>query len=356
MKIITNPASGYKYARLNTGNKAKPYVKMTLGTRSPEEARKKAKAANLSKIEAAMQAGNLSKQAIARLAAGKKVNTEDAAAQWLARGPSRDESPATTAKNRAVLEQWFAFSPALRKTAPMSIEEEHVASFINRPDPDVGKATRQRQLSVIRMFLRYCADLGLVKENVAGQGRMRVQHRGLSQKQREPKKVEPFTDAEVNTILAGTEGWWRWASGIAAATGMRLGDICQLEHASLSVPGHIVVHLDKVDRRVCLPINDTVTPGLAKVLSEIPPSDSAYIFPEQQKQYEDIKSGRPKFSVYYSRELARLGIESKGGRKSFHSLRHTAITRWAKIGFDPEQCADFAGHSNSKTTKGYIHG
>jgi integrase len=64
---------------------------------------------------------------------------------------------------------------------------------------------------------------------------------------------------------------------------------------------------------------------------------------------------RPKFSTYFGRILDAMGVDRSSSRKSFHSLRHAAITRWAKIGFDPEQCADFAGHGNSKVTKGYIH-
>lgn len=349
MKLVTNKASGRVYAKLKTGNAARPYMKMSLGTKSAEEARKKAKAAKLPQIEAALQAGSLSQQAIARLTVGKKLSTEKAAEQWIASGPNRGDAPATLAKNRSVLDHWFNHTPAVRAMAPMSIDESHIAPFINRQDEDVGARTRMRQLSVIRMFLRYCADLGVAQGNAAN--RVKVDHRSLSHEQREPKKVAPFTTAEISKIVANTEGWWRWATAISAATGMRLGDICQLEHASLAVPGHIIVWTDKRDGRVCLPIKDKITPGLAEALAEIPPSDSPYLFPEQKAQYDDVKSGRPKFSVYFSRELAALGIEGK----SFHSLRHYAISRWKRDGFSLDECKDYAGHSNSKTTQGYIH-
>jgi len=32
------------------------------------------------------------------------------------------------------------------------------------------------------------------------------------------------------------------------------------------------------------------------------------------------------------------------------------LTRWKAEGFDLEACADYAGHSSTKTTEGYIHG
>lgn len=348
MKLAVNKASGRVYARLKTGNPAQPYIKITLGTKSAEEARRKAKEANLGQIESALQAGQLSQQAIARLTVGKKFTVEQSAAQWLAAATNRGESPATTAKSATVIEQWLASSSALRSLPPMAIKEEHIAPWINR-SADVGVATRRRQLSVLRMLLRYCADLGIAQGNAAN--RVNVNTRALTHAQREPKQVAPFTAAEVKKILTHTEGWWRWAVGISYATGLRLGDVAQLEHASLAVPGHLIVHTDKRDRRVCLPINDRLTPGLAEILSEIPPTDSPYLFPEQAKQYEDITSGRPKFSVYFGRLLAGMGIE----RRSFHSLRHTAISRWKREGFSLDECKSFAGHTNTKTTQGYVH-
>jgi integrase len=68
-----------------------------------------------------------------------------------------------------------------------------------------------------------------------------------------------------------------------------------------------------------------------------------------------VKSGRAKFSVYFGRILDAIGIDRKCGRKSFHSLRHAALTRWDREGFSLDQCKDYAGHSSAKTTAGYIH-
>jgi integrase len=355
MKLVHNNASGRIYAKLKTGNPEKPYIKYSLGTKNEAEAKKKAKALKLAEVEAALQLGPLSQQVISRLTVGRKVTTEQAVQRWLASGAARDEAPATTAKNEAVMRQWFAFTPGVAKLPPSAITTEHVSAFVNRSDEDAGYNTRLRQLTVIRVFLRYCADMGIVQGNVAGPGHLDVQHRKLSHEQLEPKQVAPFTDAELRKILDNTEGWWRWATAISAAASLRLGDIAKLEYAELAIPGHIVAHTNKRRRRVCLPINEKVTPGLASILAEIPPSDSNYVFPEQAAQYDDVKSGRPKFSVYYGRLLDSLGIDRQGGRKSFHSLRHMAITRWERIGFSLDQCAEYAGHSSTKTTKGYVH-
>lgn len=349
MKLTKDKESGHIYARLKTGNTAKPYLRMTLGTKSAAEARQKAKDANLEKIEAALQAGSLSTEAIARLSVGRKVTTQQAGERWLAAAENRGESPATTAKNASVLQQWYAFDPAVAKLPPMALNEDHIAPFVNRTT-EVSARTRERQLSVLRTFCRYCADLGLAKGNAAN--RVKVNLRGLTHQQREPKEIKPFTAAEVKRIVSEAEGFWRWATGIGYATGLRLGDVCQLEHACLSQPGHIVVWTEKRDRRVCLPVNEKLTPGLAGVLAEVPPTDSRFLFPDAAAQYDDIASGRPKFSMQFKRLVESLGIEGK----SFHSLRHAAISRWQKDGFSLDECKTYAGHSNSKTTKGYIHG
>jgi integrase len=203
------------------------------------------------------------------------------------------------------------------------------------------------------MFFRYCVDLGLTSANVASQ--VEVNHRELSHAQRETRTILPFTAAEVRRIVENETGWWRWATAISAATGLRLGDVATLEHATLATPRHIAVWTDKRDRRVLLPVNDRLTPGLAAVLAEIPPTDSPFLFPEQAAQYDDVKAGRPKFSIYFARVLDKLGIDRQAGRKSFHSLRHTAITRWEKAGFSLDECKDFAGHADAKTTQGYLH-
>jgi integrase len=347
MKLTTNKASGRIYARLRSGNPAKPYVRLSLGTTSAAEAKQKAKAANLAKIESAMQAGQLSQQAIARLTVGHKLTTGQAAEQWIDGAEHRGESPSTTAKSRAVLSQWFDALPAVKALPPMAIAEEHIAPFVNRTD-DAGAATRTRQLSVLRQFCRYLADLGLTQGNAAR--RVKVNHRALSHEQREKKIVQPFTEAEIKKLLRES-GWWRWAVGLSSTTALRLGDVCQLEWACLTEPRHIVVWTDKRDRRICLPIDDKVTPGLAPILAEIPPNDTPYLFPEQKAQYDDIKTGRPKFSVYFGRLLESLGIEGK----SFHGLRHTAISRWHRDGFDPETCKTYAGHTSDKAHEGYVH-
>lgn len=268
---------------------------------------------------------------------GSELTTKQVFVKWLEVTKSRGDAASSIAKNHAIGDYWFRFSPAVSDLPPRFITEDHIASFINRPDTAAGVSTRERHLSSIRMFLRYCEDTGLTARNVAS--RVRVDLRSLNQIKRDPRKVVPFTAAEVQQILSNSKGWWRWATAISNATALSLGEICQLKHEQLTKPGCLIVWTENRARCVGLPIDDHVTPELAVVLAEIPPSDSPFMFPPQAAQYSDIGSGRPKFSVQFMRLLDSLSIEGR----SFNSLRQTAIARWKSIGFDPSAlvtCSD----------------
>jgi integrase len=350
MKLTRNPTSKKIFASLATGRPEQPRVRLSLGTRSIKEAEKLARGAKLSEIEAALKLGQLSAEAITRLTHGRKITTADAVERWLAGGAVRGDSESTTTKNRAVLEQWFAWQPKLRKVSPLRLEPEHFHAFLNQSGR-AGAATRRRWLAVFGSFCRYLADNGLVTKNPLRD--VSIDLRLLTHPQREGKEQLPFTPKEISTIVQNTDGFWRAAVLISHATALRLSDVVELEWACFSIPGHVAVWTMKRDKRVLLPIDDTITPGLAVALRDVPPNAGRFLFPSEQKRYADVKTGRPWFSVTFGRILERLELKAPG--KSFHSIRHTAISRWANQGFELEACALYAGHSSTKTTKGYVH-
>ncbi len=86
------------------------------------------------------------------------------------------------------------------------------------------------------------------------------------------------------------------------------------------------------------------------------------MFPVERQMHRDPHR-RAALSVRFTRLVQRLGIEGK----SFHDLRHMAATQKfnkadkAELAkklaenLTMEQIATLLGHSNIKTTKGYIH-
>lgn len=352
MTTTTHKKSKRKFAELTGKDHGR--IRISLGTTSKREAAALADRANLKEIELAAKAGRLTQETITRLTHGKRVTLRQCVAGWHDTAPLRGESAGTADRNLSFVNQWLAFC-GLEKKSPLAAEPGHIYDWINRPDGG-AKSSRDRALNAVRSLFRYMVDAGFTTGNPARM--VKVNTRALTHEQRERQEWQPFTPAEVKTLLASldleheNELFFYLAAAISHATAMRLGDVASLEWATLTQPNHIIVWTDKRDRRVSLPINEKTTPGLAAALGRVPYNDTPYLFPEQRARYEDPKA-RAWFSVTFGRLLERAGV--KGPGKSFHSLRHTALTRWDAQGFSLEECADFAGHTSTKTTQSYIH-
>ena len=158
-------------------------------------------------------------------------------------------------------------------------------------------------------------------------------------------------------MLVGGPGLYpRFACHLSLEYGLRLSDIAKLEWASFDKPGRIIVWTDKHDRRIELPLHPEtlglIGSGLAALaaLRDGPHNHGRWVFPDQAAIASD-PSDRAKLSVYFSRQLKRLGIHGK----SFHSLRHTFATRRAKLGDTIDEIRLKMGHVSTATTGGYVH-
>lgn len=325
-------------------------TRISTGTSDIAEARRIAH--DLEQIETNARHADLVRRAAdAVIHGGKSMTAEKAGKQWLQWCRSVGLSEQTILKNETVLHLFLARWPELRSKPVSAITEDHVGAFVNDPGPTKA-STRTRKLAAMRSMFKVWVAKAYVTSNPAAI--TRVVRRKLQHHQLEPATRRPFTEDQFMRLMASLsqldDAFFARITAIGWATGLRLGDIVTLEWDQLSVPHHIVVWTEKRTTRVCLPINDFLTPGLAAALGEIPPNDSPFVFAEQAAEFE-IPKKRSKLSVYFGRLVERAGLEGV----SFHSLRHARITTWRSIGFSLEECAEFAGHRDTKTTKGYIH-
>ncbi|MEZ5275385.1 MAG: tyrosine-type recombinase/integrase [Opitutaceae bacterium] len=334
MRIKTRADNGYKYVRV--GGR-----RISLKTRSDKEARQMVKDLNLEQIEHASKAGDAGRRTIPTLIAGHGMTLAKAVDEWAEWADTVGQSALTIRRNRIILSSWLADAD-LEGRAPGEVAEKEINAFINAKGK-AGAKTRERQLSAIRSLYAFMAAKGYIHGNPSRL--VVVDLRRLSHDQREPKKVRPYTPEEIQRLLTGLDGFWRAVAGISYATALRLGDVIQLEWASIK-PNTIVVWTEKRDRRVSLPI----TPELRAALAAVPLADGPYLFPEEREELQDV-SKRSKFSVYFKRELNRLGLEGL----TFHGLRHTRISQWRKDGFSLEDCRIFAGHNSQAATARYLH-
>lgn len=311
-----------------------------------EEAEKVVKASGLKDIESAAKSGVLSREAISRITTGKKLTIQKALAHYIKWLESVGKAPKTIENNTSTVAAW-ARDAKVENVPPSAIDETHINQWINREDESKAN-TRATALAAIRSFFGYCAAKGwslgdparLVKVNMGN----------LSHEQKEVHEKRTFTDFELKRLkkhLSDTEQvFWLFATAISEEMGLRLGDICQLEWSCFNIPNHIIVWTDKRDKRISVPISD----DLNDIITMIPVHSHKYLFPEQREIILDLKR-RSSLSVKFSRLLESQDIQGK----SFHCLRHTCATRWAKQGKSLGSIGKDLGHSDEKTTKGYVH-
>jgi len=230
-----------------------------------------------------------------------------------------------------------------------SIKDEDIYKYLNLDD---GTSLSMRALR--KSTLSQLWNFAQIKMYVMVNPFMfiKIDKSKLTHDQKTPTERGVFLTKEVNKIIKHAPYFFRQATAISYWTGLRLGDIASLEWSSIKDRNRMVVWTIKRDKLVSIDTNSKYFgSGILKtVLSEIDVEDEIYCFPEWHKVITNPKT-RSKPSVYFSRLCDRLRIYDR----TFHCLRHTCITRLEKQGLDLEKIGKVVGHSNTKTTEGYIH-
>jgi integrase len=312
--------------------------------------------------------------AMARAGHGPRRKVAEAIDEWGKRLFSRGR-PRTTVQNKLTFIHAWARDQKLLTCDISEVTEKHVDAWVNAKD-GTKAGTRRVRLSILHKFMEFCLDHGYCVIDPSRQ--VDINYRLLTHEQKETSERECFTPEEIkklnayldqqiaahsNTLLGlalnhlrrddyehtiNRLTFWRIAVGIGLHTGLRMGDIAQLEWACLKKPGKIAVWTDKRDRRVEL----TITPELAKALAMVQKNNSPYLFPVQQQIINPDDGHRNRLlSVQFGRILTAAGIEGR----SFHCLRHTYITDCHNKGIELDHIRVSVGHSTTRMTEGYIH-
>jgi integrase len=309
-------------------------------------ATKIANESNIAALEHAAISGAVTAQAIGKIVTGKKLTIAKALVHYRKYLASIGKSAKTAENNVSTVELWARESNLLNYP-PAAVEESSISQWINRDSTDAKASTRNVNLAALRSFFGYCTAKGWAVGDPARLARVNM--KGLSHQQKERAVREVFEPYEIKRILKQCESedvFWLFAVRLSLETSLRLGDICQLEWDCFSEAERVNVWTDKRDKRVSVPISSE----LSDLLTSIPVSHPRFMFPEQRAIANDMKK-RASLSVKFGRIVEKCDIKGK----SFHCIRHTCITRWSKEGKTLESIAELAGHSNTKTTEGYVH-
>jgi len=373
MKLIKNEKNGKWSVRIHT-----PHGRRTISTgeTNRSEAAKVAKQAKVAELEAVGRVAKLSQGVVSQIVSGERVTVASAIEPW-EKWMATKTADRTVQNSRNYLEAW-ARDTGVLETYPGAITINQIDDWVNGSDLKFG--TRKVRLAVLRSFFKFASAVymtgnpaQLVEANMDG----------LTHEQKETREKTVFTDDELKRILNQLAAdakvardqlekttakliiaecreeiaycdFWRTAIMLGRWTGLRLGDICQLEWESLGKPGRIIVWTDKRDRRVDLPLRQEIE----DTVGAIPLDHDVYCFPVQRDIIMDTAK-RATISTQFARLCSRLGVVGH----SFHDLRHTFLTAFVNerraTGMNEAQIMDearkLAGHISATTTALYVH-
>ncbi len=353
MKLIQSKTTGVYSVRFRT--QSGKDVTRNLKTKNKKEAVMLVKEAKIEELETAAKINALTKDAFTSIVADRNILLDDCINEWYQFSKIRAKSQNTIYTQSGLIRKFGSFAKVKHLSG---ITASQIRKWLNS-DEDVNLNSRKQRLAALRSLFSYAvANSYVIKDPTA---EVAVDASKLSHKQKETKPREPFTDEEFKIIKEASLdkkdpfyycsvmlGWW---------TGLRIIDISKLEWDSWS-PTHLTVWTEKQDKRVNLPLDHPEIGGgqLRDMLGIVGHHSKKYMFPDWAECSTDPRR-RSKFSVNFGRFLKSLEIENK----SFHCFRHTFVTRvFARSGvtdydLNLGKIANWVGHSDSKTTKGYLH-
>ena len=171
-----------------------------------------------------------------------------------------------------------------------------------------------------------------------------------------------LTDAECDALLAAADGTQRLWILLALDAGLRLGDVVTLRWADIDF-GRRVIDRDtrKTGMRVIPPLSERLAVALEEWRATAT-DRSEFVFPAAVARLR-ADGNTDNLSREMSALFARAGIsthetDAAGKRHvmaSFHSLRHTFVSRLMERGVNPYYVQRAAGHSTMAMTAHYDH-
>lgn len=173
---------------------------------------------------------------------------------------------------------------------------------------------------------------------------------------------EPFTDSDVAALLRSAKGTdWQGAVVVAVWTGLRLADVASLTWKNVDMETRtLAVTPEKTDKPLVQPMAHELHEFLAALPNGI---GKAPLFPTLNGRITGRNGGLSnEFARLMKRAevVAPVGREKKGrGRqvrtKSFHSLRHTFVSRLANADVSADVRKALAGHDTDEAHARYTH-
>ena len=243
------------------------------------------------------------------------------------------------------------------------IKKIHIQDYYNKLFSE-GKSTEKIKAihKLLHSFFEYAVDEGYLIKNPC--------HKAIIPKntlvKHEDKKLEIFTQEEINNILKAFKGnKYEYLVYTAVFTGMREGELCALKWKNVNLDeGYIRVEESikrvavfdskgnkeyqtlTLDPKTQHSIRNIYIPDvLINVIKQIP-KVSEYVFSNNDEPVSHK-------SLYF--QWQKILKENNIPHKKFHALRHTYASTLLANGADLKSVQDLMGHYDISITQVYLH-
>jgi integrase/recombinase XerC len=273
----------------------------------------------------------------------------EAVSVFNAHGVANGLRPSTLRKRTNVLAHLEAFCEAQGLVDLNEITIERLAAY--RAARGIALITSAKELELLRQFFKFCYVRRWIRENPASKLE--------APRNIKPNKVEPYTPAEVEAMIAACDCFGRRAFERLRAramvltmryTGLRIGDVALLAKERISREGsrwRIFLHTEKSGKPVFLPIPDELRLALNKVPTPRGASPDCRYYFWNGRQGERAAKGSVERTL---RKVFRLALVA---RAHAHRFRHTLATELLGAGATFEEVADVLGNSPAIVRKHY---
>lgn len=258
---------------------------------------------------------------------------------------SSQKSDRTKANEKVYFERLFSFIGNQCLYELSLLDLERFQQWL-RKEMGLSASSVNRHFNCYKHFFRKCRAWNYIRESPA---------RDLRSLPEDSKTKKVWRDSEVIRVLEISSEWAREAFLFVALTGSRASEVVRLKYSDISFEDRVVTLTtfkgSGAKRTRTIPMSQALEDHLQKVKErarkEFRCAEKAQVFVNA--------SGQPVTSTHLSREIRRLVHKCGFKDLNLHGLRHTFITKAALTGSNLEVIRKLVGHSNIRTTQGYLH-
>lgn len=214
------------------------------------------------------------------------------------------------------------------------ITNYHLIEYQNHLLKKMKASSSNRRFCTIKNFFVMCEQWEYVLKNPA---------KDIRKKRVESNPYKNWTQKEFNLFIASTDGAWSNLFRFLWLTGCRPIEAKNLKWTDIDYDSGVIIF--NCGKNSSINRNFPITDELSVLLHQIE-MQCAYVFSKDKKQINNDA-----LYHYAKKRLKKLNL----GHISVYGMRHSFAERLAKANVSPYYIQKLMGHSDIKTTMGYVH-